>query len=110
VKLAKIAQNEILVPKESLATPIKVNWFVTTHTASNRVVATGILNTQNSRDHAVKIVVRDLEPSEAYFYKCVIQDIISHLSCVFMAPMYLPFSLIELTLNYQILFLTNLSV
>jgi hypothetical protein len=74
------------------------------------MVATEIFNTQNSRDHTVKIVVHDLESGEAYFYKCAIQDIISHLSCIFMASINLPFSLIELTLNYQILLLTSLSV
>ena len=93
-----------------LAIPIKVDWFVVTDAAFNHMVAFEIFNTQNSRDHTVKIVAYALEPGETYFYKCIIQDIISHLSCFFMASMYLPFSLIELTLNYQILPLTSLSV
>ena len=60
-----------------LTTPVKVDWFVATDAAFNHVVATGIFNTQSSRDHTVKIIVHDLVPGQAYFYKFAVQDIIS---------------------------------
>lgn len=72
-------QNSVVIWTRisGLSALVKVGWFVATDAAFEHVVASGVFNTDNSRDHTVKTVVDGLKSGQSYFYKFSVEDAFS---------------------------------
>ena len=57
--------------------PVKVSWFVSTDPAFKQMESEGQFTTDEQRDYTVKIVVKDLNPGEMYFYKFEVKGVSS---------------------------------